>query len=79
MADKIINVYSTPTCPWCHRAKEYLKGKKVAFNDLDVSRDRDKAREMVEKSGQMAVPVLEIGGEIIIGFNQAKIDELLAK
>lgn len=79
MTEKIVNVYTTQTCPWCHRAKEYLTQKGVPFTDYDVSRDREKAREMIKKSGQMAVPVIEVGGEIIVGFNQAKLDELLAK
>jgi len=51
----------------------------VTYNDYDVGKDREKAREMIKKSGQMAVPVIEIGGEIIVGFNQGKIDEMLAK
>ncbi len=79
MAEKIINIYTTQTWPWCHRAKEYLSKKNVKFNDYDVSSDREKAKEMIQKSGQMAVPVIEINGEIVVGFNQAKIDELLAK
>ena len=79
MTDKIVNIYSTQTWPWCHRAKEYLSRKNIPFNDFDVNKDREKASEMIKKSGQMGVPVIEIGGEIIVGFNQAKIDELLAK
>ncbi len=59
--------------------KEYLSRKNVKFTDYDVSRDRDKAREMVQKSGQMGVPVLDIGGEIVVGFNQGKIDGLLTR
>jgi glutaredoxin-like YruB-family protein len=74
-----IKVYSTPTCPWCKKVKEYLKQKGAEFEDLDVSSD-DKAREeMLEKSGQMGVPVLDIGGNIIVGFDTKKIDENLNK
>ena len=64
-----VTVYSTPSCPWCKRLKEYLKEKKVSFKDFDVSTN-DKARdEMVEKSNQMGVPVSDINGTIIVGFN----------
>lgn len=70
-------VYSTPTCPWCHRVKEYLEGKGIDFEDIDVSADPEKAKEMIEKSGQMGVPVLDIDGRIIVGFDQAAIDEAL--
>ncbi|MBT3419084.1 MAG: NrdH-redoxin [Candidatus Magasanikbacteria bacterium] len=72
-----IMVYSTPTCPYCHKAKDYLKEKGIEFTDVDVSVDQDKAKEMVEKSGQMGVPVLDINGTIIVGFDTAKIDEAL--
>ena len=76
---KNIIVYSTTTWPWCYRAKEYLSSKGFSYTDYDVGKDREKAKEMIEKSKQMAVPVIMIGDEIIVGFNQAKIDELLAK
>lgn len=74
-----ILIYSTPTCPYCHKAKEYLKGKGYKYTDIDVAANHDKAKEMVEKSGQMGVPVLDIGGQIIVGFDQEKIDEALKK
>ena len=72
-----IKVYSTPTCPWCTMAKQYLKSKNVNFDDLDVSKDRNAAAEMIQKSGQRGVPVLDIGGEIIVGFDQKTIDKLI--
>ncbi len=72
-----ITVYSTPTCPWCTRAKNYLRSKNITFADIDVSVDREKAMEMVKKSGQQGVPVLDIDGNIIVGFDQARIDSLL--
>jgi len=75
----VIKVYSTPTCPWCERAKEFLKENKVEFKDIDVSTDREAAMEMIEKSGQMGVPVIDINGRIIIGFNQNAIEEALGK
>jgi glutaredoxin len=58
-------------------AKKYLKSKSVAFEDIDVSRDREAASEMVRKSGQRGVPVIDINGNIIVGFNQATIDRLI--
>ena len=79
MADRKAVVYSTPTCPWCKRAKEYLSQKGVAYEERDVASDKDAAMEMVEKSKQMAVPVIIIDDkDIVVGFNQAKLDELLS-
>jgi len=76
MAKKVI-VYSTTTCPWCHKAKDFLKEKKIEFEDKNVAED-DKARdEMVEKSGQMGVPVLDVNGTIIVGFDQGAIEKAL--
>ena len=72
-----VKVYSTPTCPWCKRAKEYLTQKGVEFKDIDVSEDHEAAHEMVEKSGQMGVPVLDIKGRIIVGFDINAINEAL--
>ncbi len=79
MAEKKILVYSTSTCPHCKRAKEYLTGKGISYEEINVALDRDKAKEMIEKSGQMGVPVITVDDEIIVGFNQGKLDELLAK
>ncbi len=73
----MVTVYSTPTCPWCHKAKDYLKGKNIAFDDIDVSSDPVRVDEMFKKSGQMGVPVIDINGKIIIGFDQLAIDEAL--
>ena len=70
-------VYSTPTCPHCHHAKDFLKEKNIPFDDIDVSQDREKAKEMIEKSGQMGVPVIDIDGKIVVGFDQGKVAELL--
>ncbi|NSW89219.1 MAG: glutathione S-transferase N-terminal domain-containing protein [Firmicutes bacterium] len=72
-----VKVYSTPTCPWCTVAKKYLASKNVVFEDLDVSADRNAAIEMVQKSGQRGVPVIDIDGNIVVGFNQDAIDKLL--
>ena len=72
-----VTVYSTPTCPHCHHAKDFFKEHDIAFDDIDVSQDRDKAKEMIEKSGQMGVPVIDIDGKIVVGFDQGKIQEIL--
>ena len=74
MADKKVTVYSTPTCPYCKMAKEYLKQKGVEYEDIDVSSNRDAAQEMIDKSGQMGVPVIEINGKIIVGFDKDAIE-----
>ena len=78
MADKQVKVYSTPTCPWCRKAKEYLQQKGVQYEDLNVAEQRDKLQEMVDLSGQRGVPVIKVDDEVIVGFNQAKIDQALA-
>ncbi len=75
--DKNVKVYSTPTCPWCVRVKQFLKDNNIAFQDIDVSLDQQAAQVMVQKSGQMGVPVLDIEGEIIIGFDKDKIKTTL--
>ena len=76
MAKSVI-VYSTPTCPFCIRAKQFLKDNNIQFEDIDVSENHEKAQEMIKKSGQMGVPVLEIDGKIIVGFDKDKIKEEL--
>jgi len=77
MAKHEVIVYSTTVCPWCHKAKEFLKEHKVAFKDINVGEDRQKAQEMIEKSGQMGVPVLDIDGKIIVGFDRERIKKAL--
>ena len=72
-----IKVYSTPVCPHCHALKDFLKEKGIEFEDIDVAADQEKAKEMVEKSGQMGVPVIEINGKIIVGFDREKIEKEL--
>ena len=73
----MIKVYSTPTCPYCVTLKKFLKEKGFDFADIDVSLDEKELNEMVEKSGQMGVPVVDIDGQIVVGFNRDKIVELL--
>jgi glutaredoxin-like YruB-family protein len=72
-----VMVYSTPTCSWCNRLKQYLRKNRVLFSDIDVSRDQNAAKELVNRTGQMGVPQTNIGGEWIVGFDQAKFDKLL--
>ncbi len=74
---KEVLIYTTETCPYCVRAKEYLDSHNIKFEAIDVGSDQDKAQEMIDKSGQMGVPVLDIDGEIIIGFNKDEIDKKL--
>ena len=70
-------VYSTPTCPYCDMAKNFLKENKVEFSEFDVSIDQEKAQEMIRKSGQTGVPVLDIDGTIIVGFDVDRIKAAL--
>lgn len=70
---KSVRIYSTPTCPWCIRVKQFLKENNIVFEDYDVSAGQEKIDELVKKSGQMGVPVLDIEGEIIVGFDKEKI------
>jgi len=79
MADKKVVIYSTPTCPYCKRAKDYFSRKGIPYIDTNVAQDREKAKEMIDKSGQMGVPVITIDDEIIVGFNQALLDKLLSQ
>jgi glutaredoxin 3 len=74
---KSVKVYSTPSCPYCVRVKQYLKDNAVNFEDVDVSMNEEAAGEMIKKSGQMGVPVIDIDGELIIGFDKEKINKLL--
>ena len=78
LTDKNVKIYSTPTCPWCRKAKEYLVEKGIQFTDFNVAEDRGKLQEMVQLTGQRGVPVIVIDNDIIVGFNQAKIDQDLA-
>ena len=79
MSDKKVVVYTAPGWPWCHRAKEYLSKKGIPYTEYDVAVDREKAREMVQKSRQMGVPVITIDNDLVIGFNQTQLDKLLVK
>ena len=70
-------IYSTPTCPYCKQAKAYFKENNLEFEDIDVSDDAAKATEMQEKSSQLGVPVIDIDGKILVGFNKTELEEAL--
>jgi len=72
-----ITVYSTPSCSYCRLAKDYFRKHRISFRDYNVASDKAKADEMVRKSGQMGVPVLDINGRILVGFNPAEIEKAL--
>lgn len=72
-----ITIYSTPICGFCHQLKEYLKEKNITYTDFDVANDEKKAEEMIQKTSQTSVPVIDIDGEIVVGFDKEKIDKLL--
>lgn len=74
-----IKVYSTKTCPYCKLTKEFLDEKGIAFTDIDVAEDPAAANEMVKKSGQMGVPVIDIDGTIIVGWNKGALEEAMSK
>ncbi|MBI2598400.1 MAG: glutaredoxin family protein [Candidatus Diapherotrites archaeon] len=72
-----ITVYSTTWCPYCKMAKEFLSQHKIQFEDINLEKNPEKAREMVKKSGQQGVPVIDVNGKIIIGFNKPALKEAL--
>lgn len=74
---KPVTIYSTPTCHFCGMTKDYLKANNVAYTDYDVAHDLAKRQEMIQKSGQMGVPVILIGDELIVGFDKQKIASTL--
>jgi len=73
----MIKVFSTPTCSFCIVLKTFLKDYNIEFEEINIAEDKEGAKEMIEKSGQMGVPVLDIDGEIVVGFDKKKIVELL--
>ena len=75
---KKVLIYTTPTCPYCQQIKEYLKEKNIEYEEIDVAADSAKAQEMIDKSGQMGVPVVLIDDQVIIGFDKEKIDKTLS-
>jgi glutaredoxin 3 len=74
---KTVSIYSSPTCHFCHMAKAFFAEHNIQFTDHDVATDPDAIKEAVEKSGQMGVPVIDIDGEIVLGFDEPKLKQLL--
>ncbi len=80
MSDKTqVTIYSAPWCAFCHMAKNYLTNKKVSFQDIDVEKDQQAARDVFNKTGQAGIPVIEIGDAVIIGFDRPRIDSALSQ
>lgn len=77
MPTPTVTIYSTPTCHFCHAAKEFFTANHVAYTDYNVATDLEKRKEMIDKSGQMGVPVISIGDEIVVGFDEEHIRNLL--
>lgn len=78
MADKNVKVYSTPTCPWCKKLKDWLNEKGIEYEDIDVASNQGAAQEMIKKSGQMGVPQIEVGDKVIVGFDPEAIEAALS-
>jgi glutaredoxin-like YruB-family protein len=74
-----VTVYSTPTCPYCRQVKDYLRDNGVVFEDKDVAADLSSRKKMVDVSGQLGVPVVEIDGKIVVGFNREELDKVIKK
>lgn len=74
-----IKIYTTPSCPYCHQAKDYLNKKRIQFEEIDVSQDQAKAEEMVKVSGQMGVPVIVADEKVIVGFDQNELEKILSE
>lgn len=75
---KPVIIYSTPTCVYCNMAKSFFKANNVPYTEYNVATDLDKRKEMVDKTGQMGVPVIDLGSEVIIGFDEAKVRAVLS-
>ena len=75
--DKKVSIYTTPTCMYCKAAKEFFKENNISYEEYDVASDAEKREEMIQKSGQMSVPVIFVGDEMVIGFNKDKLSKLL--
>lgn len=72
-----VKIYSTPTCPWCHKTKEFLRENNIPYADVNVAADHKAAEEMIEKSGQTGVPVIDIDGTVIVGFDKNALKKAL--
>ncbi len=74
---KNVTIYSTPSCTYCNLAKDFFKKNKVEYTEYNVATDLAKRKEMIEKTGQMGVPVIEVDGEIVVGFDEPRLKEAL--
>ena len=74
---KNVNIYSTPTCVYCNMAKNFFKSNNIEFTEFNVASDIDKRKEMIDKTGQMGVPVIEVGDEVVVGFDEEKLKSVL--
>jgi glutaredoxin-like YruB-family protein len=74
-----VTLYFTPTCPYCRMAKEYLAKKNIPYTGMNVAESRDNAQEMIKKSGQMGVPVIDVDGKIIVGFDEKELNKAFGK
>lgn len=72
-----VKIYTTPTCPWCKKTKAFLKANNIDYKEIDVSNDDAASKEMIKKSGQMSVPVVDIDGTILVGFDEEKLKKAL--
>ena len=72
-----VKIYSTSTCPWCKKTKEFFKENNIEYEEIDVSTNQEAQKEMIDKSGQMGVPVIDIDGEIIVGYDVEKLKNAL--
>lgn len=74
---KPVSIYTTETCGYCKMAKDFFTKNNVAYQEFDVGHDLAKRQEMIEKSGQMGVPVITVGSDMVVGFNKPRLTELL--
>ena len=72
-----VTIYSTPTCHFCHMAKDYFKANSITYQDFDVANNAEKRKEMMEKSGQLGVPVIVIDNQVVVGFDKQRLSQLL--
>lgn len=72
-----VKIYTIPTCPWCIKTKEFLKANKIKFQDINVASDKKAAKEIIGRSGQTSVPIIDVDGELILGFDEKKLKKSL--
>jgi glutaredoxin-like YruB-family protein len=76
---KKVTIYTTPSCQYCEQAKDYMKEHEIDYKYYDVSEDTDRRKEMIEKSGQMGVPVIELGDELMVGFDEERFEKMVER